>query len=312
MHIFTQQLFNGLVQGCLYAFIALGYSIIYKVIGMINYAHGDVFMFGAFASLSTWLYLGSPESSLSLWLALPLMLVSSILINIIVVLVIERIAYRNISKRNVLAPLITSIGISIILQEVVRIRFPKGDKGLAYPSISSNNLSFLGVQFGIIHLVIIATALIGGVALWYIVHHTKFGIAMRAVSSDTEAASLVGVNVNSVVIGSFILGSIFASLGGVLYGLFLHQLTFNMGYIVGLKAFTAAVLGGVGILTALGGGVVLGVLEAMLIQYVGYIHGFSALSGGAWRDVWSFLILIATLVVLPSGLFSKTKLKNRV
>lgn len=311
MHIFLQQSVNGLVQGCLYAFIALGYSIIYKVIGMINYAHGDVFMFGTFASYSTWKYLGSPTGT-SLYLYLPVMLLASIAATGTITLFMERFAYRGLNKKNPLGPLITSIGISIAIQEIVRIRYPDGNQGIAYPAIQGGSIGIFGVTLHLIDILIILSACIGGILLWVLVRFTRFGISMRAVSSDIEAASLVGTDVNKTVASSFLLGAVFASVGGVLYGLFLHQITYNMGYIIGMKAFTSAVLGGIGIMTALGGGIVLGLMEAFLVQYVGHIKGLEGFGGGAWRDVWSFLILIITLVALPSGLFSKTKMRSRV
>jgi branched-chain amino acid transport system permease protein len=303
---FLQQLVNGLSLGALYALIAVGYTVVYGIIQLINFAHGEVFMIGAFGALSTWLIVGSSTDSLSLWL-LPIMLLGGAVASVGVALIMERYAYRPLRNAPRLAPLITAIGVSIFLQELVRLfygdipGFPDAKRAIPFPQIEyvtgpAINIGGLVIQraalFTLIGLVICS------IILFIFVNRSRLGRAMQATSQDPDTARLMGVNVDRIIMLAFAIGAALAAVAGLAWGLRYTNVDFRMGFVAGLKAFTAAVLGGIGnIAGAVVGGLVLGVVEAMATAYIPGRFG-----GSAWKDVWAFVILILVLVFRPQGL----------
>lgn len=303
---FLQQLVNGLSLGALYALIAVGYTVVYGIIQLINFAHGEVFMIGAFGALSTWLIVGSSTDSLSLWL-LPIMLLGGAVASVGVALIMERYAYRPLRNAPRLAPLITAIGVSIFLQELVRLfygdipGFPDAKRAIPFPQIEyvtgpAINIGGLVIQraalFTLIALVICS------IILFIFVNRSRLGRAMQATSQDPDTARLMGVNVDRIIMLAFAIGAALAAVAGLAWGLRYTNVDFRMGFVAGLKAFTAAVLGGIGnIAGAVVGGLVLGVVEAMATAYIPGRFG-----GSAWKDVWAFVILILVLVFRPQGL----------
>ena len=298
-----QQLVNGLSLGALYALIAVGYTVVYGIVQLINFAHGEIFMVGGFGALATWLLL--PNADQSIWL-LPLMLAGGTAAAVGVALMTERFAYRPLRNAPRLAPLITAIGVSIFLQELVRLfygrvpGFPDSKRAIPFPQIEY----VTGPAFNVGGLTIQRAALFTLVALaicaaflFIFVNRTRLGRAMQATSQDPDTARLMGINVDRIIMVAFALGAILAAVAGLAHGLRYTNVDFRMGFLAGLKAFTAAVLGGIGNINgAVLGGLVLGVVEGM----VTFIPG--QFGGSAWKDVWAFVLLILVLVFRPQGL----------
>jgi branched-chain amino acid transport system permease protein len=426
---FFQQLVNGLTLGSLYALIAVGYTVVYGIVQLINFAHGEVFMIGAFGALTTYLLFFNGDSSV--WI-LPVMIIGAMIASVGTAVAMERVAYRPLRNAPRLAPLITAIGISVFLQEFMRLFYERPgwtvpvmaalaiavayalgagmtDVPLNHPitkwrdrspllaaaaiplliwiavRLADRDLSFvasagivvgglvLGTAAGLLvarltagaeraralvrplAVVAVVTAVllevswlifkdiidkvdwpsakqripfpqidvvtgpaidIGGVTiqrsaiftivalaicaalLWYFINRTRLGRGMQAVSQDPDTARLMGINVDRIIVVAFALGAVLAAIAGVSQGLQNSNIDFRMGFLAGLKAFTAAVLGGIGnIQGAVVGGLVLGVVEAMATQYIPGQFG-----GGSWKDVWAFVILILVLVFRPQGL----------
>lgn len=299
-----QQLINGLSLGALYALIAVGYTVVYGIVQLINFAHGEIFMMGAFGSLATWLLY--PGESTSLWL-LPLMLVGGVGVAVGVALLTERLAYRPLRNAPRLAPLITAIGVSIFLQELVRLMFgrvptfPDAKSAIPFPQIDfvtgpAVNFGGVTVQRGAL-FTLIALA-ICTVVLFVFVNRTRLGRAMQATSQDPDTSRLMGINVDRIIMVAFALGAALAAVAGLAWGLRYTNIDFRMGFLAGLKAFTAAVLGGIGNINgAVVGGLVLGVVEVLATSYIPGTFG-----GSAWKDVWAFVLLILVLVFRPQGL----------
>lgn len=292
--IFLQQLSNGLLVGSFYALVALGYSIVYGVVRLINFAHGDLFMVGSFVGYSVLvvaagLKLGS--STLGVVLAF---LVATVTIGLLG-LVVERLAYRPLRKARGLSLLITAVGVSLVLENGVMVTW--GTSFRTFPvSLPGSGFDVLGVHISIVQVALFALSMGLMAALNGFVQKTKLGRAMRAVSIDQDAARLMGINPDTIIAIAFALGSALAGAAGVMVGIYYGQASFMMGFILGLKAFTAAVLGGVGnIPGAVVGGLLLGILEAMGAAYV----------GSQWKDVVVFAVLIATLVAKPTGLLGE-------
>jgi branched-chain amino acid transport system permease protein len=295
---FVQQLINGLALGSLYALIAVGYTVVYGIVQLINFAHGEVFMIGAFGALATWTVLF--KGTLAVWV-LPVMILGAVIVSVLTAVIMERFAYRPLRGAPRLAPLITAIGVSVFLQEAVRLFYPGAKSKLPFPQIEvvtgpALRLGPVLVQrsavFTVVALVICAAL------LWYFVNRTKLGRGMQAVSQDPDTARLMGINVDRIIVVAFILGAVLAAVAGVAQGLQNNNIDFRIGFLAGLKAFTAAVLGGIGnIQGAVVGGIVLGVVEAMAIQFIPGQFG-----GSPWKDVWAFALLIVVLVFRPQGL----------
>ena len=313
METFLQQLINGLTLGSLYALIAVGYTVVYGIVQLINFAHGEVFMIGAFGALATYLLLFQGQTAL--WI-LPIMIIGAMVAAVGTAVAMERVAYRPLRNAPRLAPLITAIGISVFLQEFVRLffdkvpgtDFPSAKAKIPFPQIdvvTGKAFSPLaGVQIQRAAVFTIAMMALSAVGLWYFINKTKTGRGMQAVSQDPDTARLMGINVDRIIVAAFAVGAALAGIAGVAQGLQITNINFKMGFIAGLKAFTAAVLGGIGnIQGAVVGGLVLGMAEAMITQYTGMLPDpFGQFGGSSWKDVWAFALLIIVLVFRPQGL----------
>ena len=306
MDQFLQQLVNGLSLGALYALIAVGYTVVYGIVQLINFAHGEIFMMGAFGALSTWLILAGSSGSLSLVLLLP-MLLGGMAVSVGVALLTERFAYRPLRNAPRLAPLITAIGVSIFLQEFVRLfygripGFPDAKLAIPFPQIQGVTgpaIDIGGVLIQRAALFTLIALAICTVFMFFFVNRTRLGRAMQATSQDPDTSRLMGINVDKIIMVAFALGAALAAVAGLAHGLRYTNIDFRMGFLAGLKAFTAAVLGGIGNINgAVVGGLVLGVIEVMATSYIPGQFG-----GSAWKDVWAFVLLILVLVFRPQGL----------
>ena len=281
-----QQLINGISLGSIYALIALGYTMVYGIIKLINFAHGDVFMVGSFIGFYSITVFG-----LGFFPALIISMAACALFGVI----IERIAYKRLRNATRIAALITAIGVSLLIE--YGVIYIKGAQPEAYPDVFSNkSFEFFGAQISIQSILILSVSVVLMILLQFIVHKTKTGKAMRAVSHDTEAAKLMGINVDNTISATFAIGSALAGAAGVIFGVYYTKIDPLMGVIPGVKAFIAAVLGGIGIIPgAMVGGLLLGVVETIV----------SALGFSLWRDAVAFVILILILIFRPSGIFGK-------
>jgi len=286
MEAFLQQLINGLSLGSIYALIALGYTMVYGIIKLINFAHGDIYMVGAFVG-----YTAINSLKLSF---LPALILSMVFCAVLGV-AIERIAYKPLRNATRVAALITAIGMSYLLQN--GMIYLVGSETRAFPQVIENNIyEFAGLQVSQTQILIFGTTIILMLALQLIVQKTKMGKAMRAVSTDADAARLMGINVDNVISFTFALGSSLAGAAGVLVGLYYNSIEPMMGYAPGLKAFIAAVLGGIGIIPgAMFGGFTIGIIETLVSGY----------GGSMIKDAVVYLILIIILIFKPSGLLGK-------
>ena len=293
----AQSLVNGLSLGALYALIAVGYTVVYGIIQLINFAHGEIFMIGAFASLGTWIILGSQTPG-PLW-QLPLMLLGGIIAAVLVALLTERVAYRPLRNAPRLAPLITAIGVSVILQEAVRLFVAKA--AVPYPpvqGVSGEAIDLAGLIIQRSNVFTIGALLVCSGLLWIFINQTSMGRAMQATSQYPDTARLMGINVDRVIMVAFAVGAALAAVAGVAHGLRYGNIDFKMGFMAGLKAFTAAVLGGIGnIWGAVVGGLLLGLVEVLATDWIPGQFG-----GSAWKDIWAFALLILVLVFRPQGL----------
>ena len=303
MEIFFQQILNGLVLGSIYALVALGYTMVYGILNLINFAHGDVLMVGALTAYAVvqGVQLVAPGTPG------PLLLVAGLLVAIpvcvIVNITIERVAYRPLRNAPRLAPLITAIGVSIILQTLAMIIFGRNYKVFP-PLLSTNPIEVGGALITPTQVMILIVAAVMMVGLVLLVEKTKLGRAMRATAENPRIASLMGVNANSVIVATFAIGAALAAVAGVMVAANYSVAHFYMGFIPGLKAFTAAVLGGIGNLYgAMVGGLLLGVIEALGAGYIGDItDGFL---GSNYQDVFAFVVLIIVLTLRPSGIMGE-------
>ncbi len=296
--ILLQQLINGLTTGSLYALIAVGYTVVYGIVQLINFAHGEVFMIGAFGALATHTLFAGETTSI--WV-LPLMVIGAVTASIVVAVAIERFAYRPLRHAPRLAPLITAIGVSVFLQEAVRLFYPGAKSPLVFPQI--DHVTGAAIEIGDLtirraSIFTVGALVVCSILLWWFINRTKTGRGMLAVSQDPDTARLMGINVDRIIVIAFALGAFLAGIAGIAQGLQTSNISFIMGFTAGLKAFTAAVLGGIGNVTgAVVGGLVLGVAEALATQFIPGQFG-----GSAWKDVWAFVLLIVVLVFRPQGL----------
>ena len=301
LDILLQQILNGLVQGSVYALVALGYTMVYGILGLINFAHGEVVMVGAMVALTV------SQVLLAAGLPPPLVLLIALLVAAAVCMVlgygIERIAYRPLRNAPRLAPLITAIGVSIVLQNLAMIFW--GREYHAFPQLLPNNMrTFGGAVINDVQLVIVLVALLMMAGLMLLVHRTRLGRAMRAVAENPSAAALMGVDANRVISVTFMLGSALAAVAGIMVSANYGIAHYYMGFLLGLKAFTAAVLGGIGNLRgAMLGGVLLGLIESLGAGYIGDLSG--GFFGSNYQDVFAFFVLIAVLIFRPSGLLGE-------
>ena len=290
--MFLEQLINGITLGGIYALISLGYTMVYGVLRLINFAHSEIFMLGAYVGFFLLVLLG-PLLQTHIVLALFFAFIFAILFSGLIGLVIERFAYRPLRKSGRLAPLISAIGMSIVLQNLVMIFV--SPQSLPFPEVfPSREFLIAGVSINSFQIFVMATSIILMVLLHYFVQHTKLGCAIRATSTDKETATLMGINPNKIISLVFFIGGGLGGAAGVLVGIFYGSIKYNMGFTYGIKAFTAAVLGGIGnIPGAMIGGLLLGVLESL---YAGYISS-------TYKDVFAFAILILVLIVRPTGIW---------
>jgi branched-chain amino acid transport system permease protein len=310
MDIFLQQLINGLVLGSVYAIIALGYTMVYGILGIINFAHGDVLMIGAMVALSSINVLQNHFPGLGHVLTLLISLLVAAVVCAVVGYTIEKVAYRPLRKAPRLAPLITAIGVSILLETIAMIIW--GRNPLAFPqllptdpiNVIASGPNNPGAVISMTEITIIVVAFLMMGALLLLVHKTKLGRAMRAIAENPNNASLMGVNPNFVISATFMIGSALAALAGVMIASEYGNAHFYMGFIPGMKAFTAAVLGGIGNLGgAMVGGVLLGLIEQLGAGYIGNLTG--GVFGSNYQDVFAFIVLIIVLVFRPSGLLGE-------
>ncbi len=283
----VQQIVNGISLGSIYALIALGYTMVYGIVKLINFAHGDVFMIGAFTGFYAITILG-----LGFFPALILTMLVCALFGVM----IEKIAYKPLRNATRIAALITAIGVSLLIE--YGVIYARGAQPEAYPGdvLPVKNIDILGVTISGQSLFIFGVSVALMILLQFVVHKTKIGKAMRAVSHDADAAKLMGINVDQTISATFAIGSSLAGAAGVIFGVYYTKIEPLMGIIPGLKAFVAAVLGGIGIIPgAMVGGLVLGVVESLV----------SALGFSLWRDGVAFVVLILILILRPAGLFGK-------
>jgi len=291
---FFQIVVIGVADGAIYALIALGYTMVYGIIELINFAHGDVFTLGAFVSLALMPLFGVTEGKSGIGWLVPMIIIAlaTMLICGAINVAIERIAYRPLRHAPRLAPLITAIGMSAILEGAMYIW--RGPFNLHYPDLLPDVPVNLGpIQLSTKDLIVIVVAVIMVVALTMFINLSKLGKAMRATAQDRDAAQLMGIDINRTIAATFFIGAVLAATGGIIYGLYINNVTFDLGFISGLIAFTAAVFGGIGnIPGAALGGLLIGVISAFNNGYF----------DSSWTEVIIFGILIATLVFRPTGL----------
>ena len=303
MDTFIQQIINGLTLGAVYAMVALGYTMVYGIIQLINFAHGEVVMIGAMVAFSVIGVLLQADTGLPPAVIVVLGTCVAIPVCIAVAYCMERAAYRPLRKAPRLAPLITAIGVSIILQHIAMLVWSRNP--LAFPQILENRVfHFAGATLSTVQIAIwlVSTVMMG--ALTLIVFRTRLGIAMRATSQNPQVAGLMGIDVNRVVAATFAIGAALAAIAGVMVGTYYGIAHYTMGSLLGMKAFCAAVLGGIGNLPgAMLGGLILGLVEALGAGYIGDLTG--NWFGSNYQDVFAFIVLILVLVFRPSGLLGE-------
>ena len=299
MDTFVQQLINGLNVGAIYALIALGYTMVYGILRLINFAHGDIYMVGAFTGYFIALNMGIAGPS---WSGLLIVLLSSMIVAALVGMAIERFAYRPVRKYSRMTTLITAIGVSLLIENLFVARF--GGQGRAFPQLLQDQTYrlFGNAAISKSQILIFAVSVVLMLLLQWIIYRTKVGTALRAVSFNLNSAKLLGINTNAIITFTFALGSALAAAGGVLTAQYTPNIDPLMGITTGLKAFVAAVLGGIGnIPGAVLGGLLIGVAETMV---VGYGQGIGIAS--TYRDAVAFAILILVLLLRPAGLLGST------
>ncbi|HEY0120732.1 MAG TPA: branched-chain amino acid ABC transporter permease [Rhizobium sp.] len=299
MDYFIQQLLNGLTLGSIYGLIAIGYTMVYGIIGMINFAHGDVFMLGGFAALITYLVLVSLFAGLPVAVLLLVMLIVAMLMTSLWNWVIERIAYRPLRGSFRLAPLITAIGMSIVLSNFIQVA--QGPRNKPIPTLVGDVYNFGGVSLSLKQIIIFVITVVLLAAFWYLVNKTALGRAQRATEQDRKMAALLGINVDRTISVTFIMGAALAAVAGTMYLMYYGVANFTDGFTPGVKAFTAAVLGGIGSLP----GAVLGGLM------IGFIESFW--SGNfpiAYKDVATYAILAYVLIFKPTGILGRPEVEK--
>ena len=297
MGVFIEQIINGLTIGSFYALIALGYTMVYGVMKLINFAHGDLFALGAYAGY-TFLVLGSAyiSNQFGLWGGLILAVGVAGICLALIGLALERIAYRPLYAAGRLPAVVSALGASIFLENAMMVIW--GPRYLAYTSqmVPATRIYVAGIEIAALQVVILLfSAILMGI-LFFIVQKTTFGMAIRASALDRDTASLMGININHIILFIFMLGPALGGMTGVMVGMYYRQISFTMGWNYGLKAFTASVLGGIGnIPGAMLGGLLLGVMEMLGAVYI----------SAAWKDVFVFLVLILVLIFRPTGLLGE-------
>ncbi|MFB9762403.1 branched-chain amino acid ABC transporter permease [Ectobacillus funiculus] len=322
LHTLPQVLLDGLTLGTVYAIVALGYTMVYGILELINFAHGEIFMTGAFIGTAIFLTMAGFGwiGAMPAILTLILVLVASSIVTGVLGMGIERVAYRPLRKAPKLITLITAIGVSFLLQDIVRFitEFKKGNYIITAPSLFTDQVTihtssmlsvFNNAQMRSSSFILIMIAIVMMVALDFFVNRTRWGMAMRAVAQDRETAALMSVNVNKVISLTFFIGSALGGATGVLFAIQYGTIDPYIGFILGMKAFTAAVMGGIGnIRGAMVGGVLLGVIEMFASANLSVLtHGVLA---AEYKDVFAFVILIIVLIFKPEGLFGKAVIEK--
>jgi branched-chain amino acid transport system permease protein len=299
MEYFVQQLVNGLTLGSIYGLIAIGYTMVYGIIGMINFAHGDIFMVGAFIALIVFLFLVSIFASVSVVLFLLIMMIVAMLLTSLYSYTIEKVAYRPLRGSFRLAPLITAIGMSIALSNFVQVT--QGPRNKPIPPMISTVYNVFGISISAKQIVIVVVTVVLLTIFWYLVNKTALGRAQRACEQDRKMAALLGIDVDRTISITFIMGASLAAVAGTLYLMYYGVVSFSDGFVPGVKAFTAAVLGGIGSLPgAVLGGLLIGFIEGMWSAY------FSI----DYKDVAAFSILAIVLIFLPSGILGRPEVEK--
>ena len=309
--ILPQVTMDGLVLGFMYALIALGYTMVYGVLELINFAHSEIFMVGAFVGVETLLTLQALGvlDALNPFVALLLIVLMGMTVSGLLAVAIERVAYRPLRAAPRLIPLISAIGVSFFLQDAVRLveSLWRNAFYLTYPSFAAFNkrIEFgQAVDFSVKSVLVVSASLLVLFALQFVVTRTKLGKAIRAVAEDQSTASLMGINVNRIIAVTFLIGGAMGGAAGVLFGVQYNTINPFTGFIPGIKAFTAAVLGGIGnIPGAMVGGLVLGLLEAFAASYLSLFTGGAF--GAEYKDIFAFSILIVILIFRPRGLLGE-------
>ncbi|NRT57968.1 branched-chain amino acid ABC transporter permease [Sphaerotilus uruguayifluvii] len=305
MDIFVQQIINGLVLGSMYALVALGYTMVYGIISLINFAHGEVLMVGAMVSWTVATAFQEAGSTLPGWLIMLISAIAAIVACAALNYSIEKIAYRPLRNAPRLAPLITAMGMSLLLQTLAMIIWKPNPK--PYPQLLPVEVFFLWEDGPVITLtqvlILVITAVVLTGLLW-LVNKTKLGRAMRATAENPRVAGLMGVRPDHIISATFVIGAALAAIAGIMWAANYGTLQHSMGFMPGLKAFTAAVFGGIGNLTgAMVGGVLLGLIEAIGAGYLGDLTG--GLFGSHYVEIFAFLVLILVLTLRPSGLMGE-------
>jgi branched-chain amino acid transport system permease protein len=300
MEYFIQQAVNGLTLGSIYGLIAIGYTMVFGIIGMVNFAHGDVFMVATFIALILYLVLDQVFGLGSLALSLFIVLIVGMALTGLWNWAIERLAYRPLRGSFRLAPLISAIGMSIFLSNFVQV--VQGPRNKSIPPMIEGIIKFgPDIVISVKQILIVVVTAVSLAVFWYLVQHTSLGRAQRACEQDRRMAALLGVNVDRTISITFVMGAALASVAGLLYILQYGSVNFSDGFVPGVKAFTAAVLGGIGSLPgAVLGGLLIGLIEALWAAYV----------SSDYKDVAAFSILAITLIFLPSGLLGKPEVEK--
>ena len=303
MDILLQQIINGLVLGSMYALIALGYTMVYGIIQLINFAHGEVLMIGA---LTSWSCIGLMQDAMPGapgWLVLLLATVIACVVAAALNYTIEKVAYKRLRNSPRLAPLITAIGMSILLQTLAMIIWKPNYK--PYPTLlPSVPIQVGGAVITVTQVLILAVTVLALASMVYLVGYTRLGRAMRATAENPRVAALMGVKPDMVISATFIIGAVLAAIAGIMWAANYGTAQHTMGFLPGLKAFTAAVFGGIGNLTgAVVGGVLLGLIEAIGSGYIGTLTG--GVLGSHYTDIFAFIVLIVILTLRPSGLLGE-------
>ncbi|SNS36733.1 amino acid/amide ABC transporter membrane protein 1, HAAT family [Noviherbaspirillum humi] len=303
MEVLLQQIINGLVLGSMYALVALGYTMVYGVLNLINFAHGDVLMIGAMVGTTILRIVQEVAPGLPGVVKLLIAIVGAIPVCVVVNVLIERIAYRRLRNAPRLAPLITAIGVSILLQTFAMMIW--GRSPVPFPQVMPTDpLNIGGALISPTQIMLLALAALSMIGLVLLVERTRMGRAMRATAENPRVAGLMGVDANRVIVFTFAIGAALAAIAGVMWGANYASAQFAMGFVPGLKAFSAAVLGGIGnIYGAMVGGILLGLIESLGAGYIGdFTNGFL---GSNYQDIFAFIVLIIVLTLRPSGIMGE-------
>ena len=299
MEYFVQQLVNGLTLGSIYGLVAIGYTMVYGIIGMINFAHGDIFMLGGFSALIVYLVLVGTFAGLPVAVLLLIMMIVAMLMTGIWNWTIEKVAYRPLRGSFRLAPLITAIGMSIALSNFIQVA--QGPRNKPIPQLVSSIYDVGGINISLKQIIIVLVTAVLLLAFWYIVNYTPLGRAQRATEQDRKMAALLGIDVDKTVSITFVMGAALAAVAGTMYLMYYGVISFADGFTPGVKAFTAAVLGGIGSLPgAVLGGLLIGLIESL----------WSAYFTIAYKDVATFAILAFVLIFKPSGILGRPEVEK--